>query len=514
MYNLLTEPLIRYKTDSGHVKAATLPRVYAALVADEIAAFPAVRPHQRHAWHAFLVQLGAMAMQQDGLDTSPKTAAEWRRISRKLTEGDFPNDEPWQMVVEDITKPAFMQPPVASSDREKDFKNTVVTPDELDMLVTAKNHDLKSSVAINHHHDDWLFSLIGLQTMEGYGGAGNHGISRMNGGLGNRPAFTLTTSIRVGDHFKRDIMTLLQRRSSLLNNHPMVDKGVSLLWTVSWDGNESLPLNQLDPFFIEVCRRVRLVSRVDGSLFGIRASSKAARVESKAMKGRMGDPWTPIDRKGDKSLTLAAGGFTYRRVTEYLDRSSWALPVLFAPASDDEHYLVGRAMVRGQGKTEGYHERIISLRRGVVRMGSGRGLDVISKERVDDVGKVQRILSHSVQVFLARGDATKVKGEQLRLVRPWLNRLDKVIDADFFEDLQDEVEAEQGQGNGVAARHDWLREKIFPLARDILHQAEDSLPCPSIYRYRARVAADGLFEGRLRSPNGGFPDLFDDRGDE
>ena len=511
MYNLLTEPLIRYKTDSGELPTATLPQIYAALVADDVASFSALRPHQRHAWHAFLVQLGAMALHRAGKDGSdlPTDAGEWAAMIRGLTP-DWPEDEPWQLVVDDITKPAFMQPPASSTGREADFKANVSTPDELDMLVASKNHDLKASVAITNHSDDWLFSLIGLQTMEGYAGAGNHGISRMNGGLGNRPAFTLTPSNKVGGHVKRDIATLLQRRSSLLNGHAMVNQGINLLWTVGWDGTESFPLNKLDPLFIEVCRRVRLVSRIDGSLFGIRASSKATRVEAKAMNGCMGDPWTPIDLKGNKSLTLSAGGFTYRRVTEYLDRSSWALPILFAPTGQEEHYLVARAMVRGQGKTEGYHERFIPLRRGVVRMDSNRGLDVISKERVVEVGKVQRILSHAIQVFLARGDAAKVNRDQLRLVHQWCNRLDKAIDANFFEDLQDEVEVEQSQGNGSTVRHDWLQEIVFPLARHVLYEAEDSLPCPSIYRYRARVEADGLFEGRLRTE---FSDHFRNQGD-
>ena len=518
MLNILAEPLIQYQPSGATVTPASLPEIYSALMADRVESFPALRPSQRHAVHAFLVQLGAIAIHQAGVSTPPGTTEEWRNIIRALTLTEYPEDEPWQLVVEDITKPGFMQPPASSAGQLTEYKNRVDTPDELDVLVTAKNHDLKASVAASPGIDDWFFALISLQTMEGYAGASNHGISRMNGGLGNRPAFTLTPSTRIGAHVRRDIEVLLQLRSSLLNNHPMVDEGIGLLWTVAWDGTESLPLNRLDPFFIEVCRRIRLGVEADGQLFGIRASSKAPRIESKAMNGRIGDPWTPVDRKGNKSLTLATGGFTYRRITEYLDSSSWALPVLFAPASEEEHYLVARAMVRGQGKTEGYHERIIPFRRGIVGSGmlgrntAARGLDVIAKERVDDVGSVQRILSHAIQTFMARGNADQVTPEQRNLARPWLNRLDRAVDADFFEDLQDEVEAEQANGNSQEVRDDWLRGKVFPMARNFLSDATDSLPCPAIHRYRARVAAEGLFEGRLRSPNGGFPRLFNDQG--
>ena len=186
MLNILTEPIIRFDRSDGNRTDATLSEVYAALMANTVVAFPSLRPHQRHAWHAFLVQLGAMAMHRAGVDTPPESAEGWAKLIRGLTP-DHPDDEPWQLVVEDITKPAFMQPPARSSEREKDYQNEVATPDELDILVTSKNHDLKSSVASQAGVDDWLFALVTLQTMEGFGGAGNYGVSRMNGGLGNRP---------------------------------------------------------------------------------------------------------------------------------------------------------------------------------------------------------------------------------------------------------------------------------------------------------------------------------------
>ena len=188
MYNFLTDPMMRIVKSEGSRGSASLPEVYASLVADLVEAFPALRPHQRHAWHAFLVQLGAMAMHRAGIGEPPDEPEVWLSIIRGLT-ADFPNDEPWQLMVDDITRPAFMQPPSRSIDRESDYKNTVLTPDELDMLVTSKNHDLKSAVAIESAVDDWLYALITLQTMEGFSGQGNYGISRMNGGMSSRPAF-------------------------------------------------------------------------------------------------------------------------------------------------------------------------------------------------------------------------------------------------------------------------------------------------------------------------------------
>ena len=522
MLNLLTETLLRFDKSDRSRAEASLPEVYAALMADEVEAFPALRPHQRHAWHAFLVQLGVIAIHQTGLSEPPDDAGEWRRIIRALTESEYPDDEPWQLVVDDITKPAFMQPPARSKEREKDYKNEVATPDDLDMLVTSKNHDLKSEVATQAGVDDWIFALITLQTMEGFSGQGNYGISRMNGGLGSRPAFTLAPSVqRPAAHVRRDIRALLEYRPALLASHPMTEGGATLLWTTAWDGTtaETLLVSQLDPLYIEVCRRIRLRSGADGQLHSIRTSSKAARIEGKDLKGRTGDPWTPANpsREG-LPLTLSAGGFTYKRVADYL--TNWDRPPLLRPTpselrSSDPMRLVARAIVRGQGKTEGYHERIIPVRHKLKSAmlsrnnNSSNDLGNIAQKRIEEVGTVQRILSHAIQTFAARGDADKVSSEHRTLVRPWLNRLDEIVDARFFDDLQTEFEAGDSERQGI--RKNWLMngdDGVVDHARTLLQEATDTLPCPTIHRYKAQVRAEGLFEGRMRG-NNGLPFLFD-----
>lgn len=519
-YNTLVESIIRISTEKGSHVHASLPETYALLMRDEVLAFPTLRPHQRHAWHAFLVQLGTMAMHKAGLTEPPEDINEWYRIIRTLTP-DYPDDEPWQMVVEDITKPAFMQPPASSKDKEKDYKNKVRTPDELDMLVTAKNHDLKTAIASTTAVDDWLFALVSLQTMEGFLGSGNYGISRMNGGLGNRPAFSIMPSARLGVHIRRDIVALLERRSSIMDEYPMTDTGVCLLWTIPWDGVkvETLLLTDLNPFYIEICRRIRLRSELGGNLYGIKATSKAARIAAKGLNGKTGDPWTPINQKEDKSLTLAVGGFTYRRTVEYLTSPDWKDPALLdlrqsEKCTSQHMQLVARAMVRGQGKTEGYYERLIPLRPRVLRaMGSSSGrqnLGDIARERIAQVGKIQRILRHAVSVFAAGGDNGNVSPDHRARANPWANKLDEIVDADFFDGLQTEFEADEAERNGI--RNEWLK-GILEVARKILHNAEDALPCPAIHRYRARVRANSVFEGRIRGPQG-LPFLFNNQGGE
>ena len=517
MFNIITERFVRI-TLAGRVRSASLPEVFAALMRDEVEAFSALRPHQRHAWHAFLVQLGAMAMDRAGVSTPPKNAEEWTALIRGLTP-DYPDEEPWQLVVDDITKPAFMQPPASSKDKEKEFKNTVETPDELDMLVTAKDHDLKAAVAKRAQTDDWIFALMTLQTMEGFGGAGNYGISRMNGGLGSRPAFSLVPKGGPGAHVKRDIVALLERRPALLDTYPMTDNGAALLWTLPWDGTpgQALLASQLDPFYIEVCRRIRLRAGADGEVRGVRTSSKAARVKSKEMKGRMGDPWTPVDRKGDKCLTLATGGFTYKRVTDYLTSPDWEQPALLRPTqaerrSPETMHLVARAMVRGQGKTEGYYERVVPLRPAAIRIfGRPAGMQElgdIARERIKQTATVQSILRYAIATFAARGKGGKTSPEQRVLATPWSDKLDEIVDYRFFDALQTEFESDNREER-QSLRNEWLLNSVVDEARRVLRDATDTLPCPAIHRYRARANAEGLFEGRMRSAKG-LPFLFDD----
>ena len=518
MLNTLNEPLIRMTTAEG-IYAASLPGVYAALIADEVDTFPALRPHQRHAWHAFLVQLGAMAMHRAGVKEPPADAAGWVELIRGLTP-EWPDDEPWQLAVEDITKPAFMQPPAGSADLLSDFKTRVDTADELDMLVTSKNHDLKASVGSASGTDDWIFALITLQTMEGFGGAGNYGISRMNGGLGSRPAFSLAPSGGIGAHVRRDIL-------ALLSNYPTTGGVHGLLWLLPWDGTNSERLlpTSLASFYVEVCRRIRLRADEDGSLYGIRTSSKTARIEGKDLKGRTDDPWTPYNPNRDGiPLTLSRGGFNYKRVTEYL--FDWRKPDLLNAGPDEQRsdetmQLVARAMVRGQGKTEGYYERIIPIRskktlRGMMRRpGSGSTADLgnLAQERINQVGIVQGILRHAIATFLARGESRDTSPEQRALANPWANKLDEIVDADFFDALQDEFERDD-RAERERVRNEWLmngKDGVVDHARNILNDATDSLPCPAIHRYKAREASIGLFEGRMRGSSG-IPALFTEQG--
>ena len=218
MTNLLTDRLIRVDGSDGTRGVLSLPAVLEAMALDGVTGFPALRPHQRHAWHAFLAQLGVLALVRAGKTDPLQDESGWRELLRLLTPG-FPDDEPWCLVVEDSTRPAFMQCPAPEG--LSAYKKPRIAPDDLDLLATAKNHDVKSSMASQGEADDWLFALISLQTMSGYLGAGNHRIARMNGGYSSRPCLGLAPADGgSGAHWRHDVRRMIELRDRLLAAYP------------------------------------------------------------------------------------------------------------------------------------------------------------------------------------------------------------------------------------------------------------------------------------------------------
>lgn len=206
MPNLLDTNLI--STQAGRF---SLPGLLAALARDEVRSFPALRPHQRPAWHMFLVLLAALALDRAGHDMVPETEAIWRDLLLALMGGD---PQPWALSAPD-DKPAFLQPPAPPGLNWQ----PVETADGIDMLITARNHDQKQQAAREAEPEDWVFALVSLQTMEGYGGAGHQGIARMNGGSSSRPLLGLAPARPDGggpdpsSWWRRDVLRLLALRA-------------------------------------------------------------------------------------------------------------------------------------------------------------------------------------------------------------------------------------------------------------------------------------------------------------
>ena len=510
--NLLTDRLIRTRLSDGEIETQSLPEVYEAMALDRVASFPALRPHQRHAWHAFLAQLATIAMHRADTRVPPQTSADWQTLLRGLTP-EYANDEPWCLIVEDPARPAFMQCP--SPNGLDDYRRRVTTPDDLDVLVTSKNHDVKRAIALGGAPEDWIFALIDLQTMAGFLGSGNYGIARMNGGFSARPCLGLVPAQGyAGAHLFHDVQRMIAGRDQLLeaySNYYAPTDGLALLWIEPWNGTEQADLRTLDPYFIEICRRVRL--RLEGDQFvAWTASSKRARINAKAAKGDLGDFWTPVDNKESKALSLSSVGFPYKRLVELLFKNeTYNKPpsMRVEGGANDKWQLVARGIAGGQGKTEGYHERtdiaFANKTASVFRTAESNRLAEIAQEQIEEISEVTDALRFGIAVAASGGkepgDLTK---SDRAYATPFGRRFEAVADAHFFAVLEDRFLAED---DTAAARHRAVFARLLiNTARKLRNEAIDSVPCASIHRYRARARATSAFEGRLRRANGIFSD--------
>jgi CRISPR system Cascade subunit CasA len=505
---LLDDALISVAPD----RKTSLPGVLGALARDEVQGFPAMRPHQRAAWHMFLVQLSALALWRAGLTDLPEEDGAWRNLLLGLTEGD---PEPWALV-QPRDRPAFMQPPAPDG-----LKWTEVpTPDALDILITARNHDLKREIATAAEPEDWVFALVALQTLEGYGGAGNYGIARMNGGSSSRPMLGLAPVSRHGDGpdpcrwWRRDVAKLLVLRSTGEQTAPGTPGGPGLLWRLPWPERQSLDLTTLDPWFIEVCRRVRLEAGPDG-LSARRTTSKAARIAAKTFNGVTGDPWAPVSADTTpRSLTLAERSFDYSLLCELLFSGNWHLPPLCVPGGTDrECVLVAEALARGNSRTYGLQVRAIPVSSGVIRLFRSKDAGDIAREQMNEITVFDEALRDALALVAARGERSGVDRAAYARTQPARQHFDRSADALFFPSLWGRLEAHAGAGAEAeeAARRAFLRD-LLDAARAELEAAIPAIPCASIDRPRAEARARRAFTGRVRrgiQKTGDFAFLFE-----
>lgn len=496
-YSLLDDAVLTVRFDDGSIRRCSLPDVFVGLADSNIVAFEALQAHQQQAWHSFLVQTAAMIAARHNEGILPDGAEAWRSNLLQLADG---SPSAWALVVDDASEPAFMQPPIPEGSLAKaKYKADVLTPDQLDVLITSKNHDVKSQ-RINHPAPEhWIFALCTLQTMEGFLGAGNYGITRMNGGFSSRPMVGLSKDLTWGTRFRRDVQALLAAREAIIRRFDYDQDGHALLWLEPWDGEKksAIPMQACDPFFVEICRRIRFATE-DDELICYRTNSKAQRLDAPAtLNGTTGDPWTPVEKKGAKALTVGEGGFTYRLLQEIFFGAEYEMPAALEFVGDEKQgaYLIARSLVRGQGKTDGLHFRIIPIRKQVASFIAGRpdARTLIARRargRVELTDDVQRkVLYPSIAALLSSGVDQKVEWDK---VRPWIDTFDRAIDHRFFESLWDSVEMNEEDAGRM-----WQR-ILLKEARRQFTAAEQSTPVAAIRRWRARSKAHSVFEGQAR----------------
>lgn len=515
MHDLLTGsviPIVR----GGDRTSVSLPGLYAALAGDAVDSFPGLAAHQAQAWYQFLAQLGAIALHEGGREALPAEADGWRALIAALSPGCA--DTAWSLAVSDPTAPAFLQPPTT---RIASFKECARTPDRLDVPVTAKNHDRKQAQAVGGAPHHWLYALLTLQTAQGFSGATKYGIARMNRAYSSRVMVDRRPGPRWGPRVRRAICMLLARREEVLrragDNLFRRRGGLALMWLRPWDEDTGIGVGELDPYFIEICRRIRLDQGRDGRLRAVGMGSESTRVDAKALKGNLADPWVPVDldpKKGAPALTVGPGGFDYRLAQRILlqgreFRSPLSMKELCGERGEDSeiHMVV---LVRGQGRTEGLHERTIPLPHSIAELLAVEPdpdddddpvpLAELSEYMVARAGDARTALRRAVLVYLQGPENPDFQHKD---ADPVTARYDRAVDERFFESLFDPQWTERGFD---AAREAWqknLRKQAERLAREVWASAA----APGARREKARAASEAVFYGDLRK---GLPDAFAD----
>ncbi|MDW8469233.1 MAG: type I-E CRISPR-associated protein Cse1/CasA [Burkholderiales bacterium] len=501
----MNDPLIGV-IDNGSPRRVSLPQLLARLSAGSIEGYTGLRAHQADPWHVLTVQLAAAVLARQPRDEPPEDETYWKKGLLELSRGIA---SAWYLVEPDVTKPAFFQHPWRNRDAQNEgYRPKAFTPDELDVLVTAKNHDVKTSRMSAGSLEAWIYALMMLQTTSGYLGAGNFGIVRMNGGFASRPIVSWTVDRHLSRRFLDELHQVRRVRTEVLkrNAYGYSATGLVLTWLDPWNRNShQYVLRDLDPRFVEACRPVRLFLGQDGTFTALCATSKARQIGPRTLdNGDVGDPWIPINtenRNGHAALTLTSDGFTPRRVVQLLFEQGFQLTPLQRPRSDQPGWFVGSVFVRGQGKTEGFHRLELPVPGRAVPILLRRSDDPhrqqvakVAQEMLTDASNAASALRFALTVLVKGGAEKAAVGSDA--IAQWVDAGVKAFSREWpreFYPMLWRACTEPAE----AVRKDWQRWLVnAALARH--SDAVRQLPQPENRRWRALIESRRALRGVLR----------------
>jgi CRISPR system Cascade subunit CasA len=320
-------------------------------------------------------------------------------------------------------------------------------------------------------------------------------------------------TIRLGTWFRRELAVLLSTREAISQTSHLpfnTSNGRALIWIEPWVEGAQLGINELDPWFLEVCRRVRL-RKNDELISGLRGTSKASRLDLKAQKGAVNDPWAPVHKAENKSFTLSGGDFGYKKVVDLLLGKDWQAPLL---AKIHERHdqgtmaLVLCALSRGNSKTEGLKSRIIPVSGAITSAIGPRQLQLheLAQTQVSVIRDFEEALKYALVTAAAGGERSKIKMPLYTYANPAAKTLDRFADAIFFEHLWARFKAQELGKRELIKEEDAFAARLWQQTRTIFDHALPSMPCPSLTRPRAEARAGSALKYRIRNR---YPELFD-----
>lgn len=518
MHDLLNDPLIGVRTPQGE-RRVNLPELLAGLSANEVEGYTGLRAHQADPWHVFLVQLAASIQARRPTETLPTDPSYWRDGLLDLADGMA---SAWHLVVEDVTKPAFMQHP---KNQEVNYKAEAISPDEIDVLFLSRNHDIKRARMTSQNPEGWIYALVTRQTVTPYRGGGGklNGIARMNSGSGSRPIVAWVRDLHPSKRFIDETTKLRSLRHKVLAaGFNLKDRGIVLTWIKPWNCNEhQFYLKDLEPWFIEAALLVRLQLH-DDKIIALQGVTAERQIGPKTPhSGDVGDPWIPITSDG-KAITISHPGFTPEILCRLLFKQKIEnTPNLLEPDStDDCAWLVGSVLISGGNcKTSGFSHVELPvpprIRPLLLHREHRVTLGHLAEKLLKDAQKIQQMLSNSLNMLFF-WEFQRLLGPDKRLdrdlsellqamkkhkhfldrVKPFIESINtgfvKRWELSYFPTLWRGAEEEHD-----AVRADW-QQQLVNAAQELLDEATERLPLPANRTWRAITQAQRAFIGMLR----------------
>jgi hypothetical protein len=385
----------------------------------------------------------------------------------------------------------------------------------LTSLMGKKEFERKSEVNRSLSPEAAVFALIEYQGGVIFGGRGNYESQIMGSrsGAGSGTPF-MGAWVDNSHHrtFHHDVGVMLEEWDEVASTLELTE-GIWALWREPWNGVDPLPASKLDPAFIPLARLVRL-GEPDGQRFDTVwfRPSKGGRVADHTEGGRLGDPFTPLipdPKQGHlKVRGTLQGGYHYREVVRLLipdtesgvRRSSSVESLLNHPPREVEDLrVIFEGTAFEQGKTRGFHRRVVRLPRKAVREGllshRTEPIHEANNRMLDATSKARRVLRSTLSLVLS-GDP-QGRDSDLEKTAPYLSRLEEEVDRVFLDFLFQAAEegADQVRGDPTEPFRTWLYElatlHVFP-------EALQSLPRSSSRWFEEEVTAEAYLRGRLR----------------
>ena len=200
-------------------------------------------------------------------------------------------------------------------------------------------------------------------------------------------------------------------------------------------------------------------------------------------------------------MTISAEGFHYRLAAELLFGGKYRRSVAQIPDTNDGScglVVLAQGVTRGQGKTEGYHERRIPISPKVRQLLIQKQTDRLGKiagERVNAIGQIRSVLWTALATLFDQGaPKDKFSDSAKNKASDFAKPFEQAEDARFFDALNAEIESDQPE----TVHLNWLL-SMASSAETILKNAFAAGPQCGEQRYRAQAAALSRFHAGLRT---------------